>query len=603
MTRAFTEKDRQVFLRAYGLFGQGELQQADGCLDQLLAIHPKQRDCINLKAAIAASLHHMDVAERLWTQLVEINDRDVEILSNLGCLFQQTGRYAQAERYLKQAVAVDPLHANSYLNLGSLYATQRRHQESIENCRAALTINPQLAHAEFNMGTAWQGQFMFAQAHAAYERALSIDPNHYGARSNLIFTQHYLDTFDPQENKRHASLLGARLAALAPTVAPLAAPDGDLKRPLRIGFVSADLRTHPVGYFLRDLLPHLAQKNLQLVAYASSRTHDALSDSLALSFTNWRPVIDWSDAALAAQIVADRIDILIDLSGHSAGNRLSCLAARLAPIQMSWLGYFSTTGVPNMDYVIADPHSVPLEEAHFFTEKIARLPHSRYCFSPLVQRLAEVSLPSERREGVTFGCFQTLAKINDRVLGCWSKILAAVSSARLRVQTLDLDHAGTRAIFVAQLQRHGIALDRVDLVGAMPYDAYLQSYSQVDVLLDTFPYPGGTTTVEALWLGVPTLTLAQPGMLGRQGAAIMSSAGLERWVVPSEMAYVIHAIALARRHGPLWPQVAALRNAAPRHVQHCPLFDAPRFAADLDAQFRTLWREKVRARTAALTVL
>jgi protein O-GlcNAc transferase len=585
--------DRRAFLNVYELFTKGELIEADPAIDHLLLTHPDDRYCLNLKAVIAASLHRVEIAESIWKRVLQRHPDDVEALSNLGTLYQAAGQLGAAEFHLKQALVLNPQHFNSHLNLGNVYLAQCSYDEAILSYKKALLLNPQFAQAHFNIGNALREKMLFLEAHAAYARALEIDPAHYGARSNLLFTHHYLPNFDPAENKRQAEILASTLTANTSPTGPqsLAVVEAVGVRPLRIGFVSADLRTHPVGFFLRDVIGHLANKQVQLFAYSNSRVCDTLTDELKPVFAKWNYVIDISDTALAQLIIGDHIDILIDLSGHSAGNRLACLAARLAPIQMSWLGYFSTTGLSTIDYVIADPYCLPDEDGSYFTEKILRMPHSRYCFSPLTQYLSDRRPPSSRQEGVVFGCFQSIDKINGRVLKCWAQILATAYDARLRLQARQFDHSSSRTIFVEQLQLHGLAPERVELVGNMKYEDYLQSYSEVDLLLDTFPYPGGTTSAEAIWMGVPTLTLATPGMLGRQGAAIMSNVGLSHWVCHSEAEYVAQAISLARREGPLWSEIASLRAQSPERVRTYPLFDAPRFANDLNYLLQSLWQD------------
>lgn len=343
------------------------------------------------------------------------------------------------------------------------------------------------------------------------------------------------------------------------------------------------------------MLEALPAGEVTLFAYANSRVYDRMSERLRPAFEVWRQVVDWSNGELMQSIVADRIDVLMDLAGHTKGNRLDCFVRRLAPVQMTWLGYFSTTGLSGIDYVLADPVCLPPGEEIFFTEKVLRLPATRYCFSPLATALADRSLPSSRQDPVTFGCYQTLAKINAGVLRAWSQILAAAPHARLKIRSAQLDQPEVLAGFRARLQEQGLPLERIDTLPPLGYGDYLQSHCEIDVLLDTFPYPGGTTTAEALYLGVPTISLARPGMLGRQGEAILKNGGLGHWVCADEAGYVALAAAIGRRESPLLAEAAAVRLQAPAHVEGSALYDAGRFARDWVDALRSAWKARAAA--------
>ena len=287
----------------------------------------------------------------------------------------------------------------------------------------------------------------------------------------------------------------------------------------------------------------------------------------------------------------EHIDILLDLSGHSAGNRLTLFAAKPAPIQVSWLGYFGTTGLPVMDYALADPQSVPESEAQWFTERVWRLPHTRLCFSPPLRAPDVSGLPVLAGRPFTFGCFQELTKINASVLDAWKRIMLASPHARLRVQSVRLGYPDVMAAFAQRLRDAGLSDAQFQLVGPAPRDNYLAAYADVDLVLDTFPYPGGTTTVEAMWMGVPTLTLATPGMLGRQGAALLVNAGLPDWICNNPEAYVAQAIAWASPEGERRQRLSDLRAQLRPQLMKSPLMDAQHFAVDLDQALRGMWRD------------
>lgn len=449
--------------------------------------------------------------------------------------------------------------------------------------------------AHFNLAKWWQDAFDFEEASRAYQATLALAPHHADALANLIFVQHYRY---PPDEAAHQALL-RRCAPLYP-----AAPEWP-RRPaqaptLRVGLVSADLHQHPVGYFLRDVLLALASTavasgELRLLAYANDTTSDELTSCIRPVFEAWHTVDLWTDERLAAQIRSDGVDILVDLSGRTAGNRLPVFAAKPAPVQVSWLGYFASTGLPQMDAILADPVCVPEGEESLYVEQVVRLPHTRLCMSPPVAA-PEPSAPPLLRNGfITFGCYQTLPKINAGVLAAWAHILAACPQARLRLQAPQFSDAGQLSRFGERLHAAGIDAARVDLLPPVSRAQYLDSYSQVDILLDTFPYPGGTTTAEALWMGVPTLTLAMPGMLGRQGQALLSNLGLHDWVTHSEAEYMAQAVAWGQGGGLVAERLQSLRQQVRTQAASSPLFDAPRFARDWWAAMQDLWRQKMSA--------
>jgi predicted O-linked N-acetylglucosamine transferase (SPINDLY family) len=481
------------------------------------------------------------------------------------------------------------------MNLGLTYQSLGRDQEAKASYQAALALEPGHLQANFNLAKWWQDAFDFEEASRAYQATLALEPLHADSLANLIFVQHY--RYPPDEDAHQALL--RRCAQVYPT-APEWPRRPDQAQVLRVGLVSADMRQHPVGYFLRDVLLALASTavasgELRLLAYANDPTSDELTESIRPVFEAWHTVDLWTDERLAAQIRSDGVDILVDLSGRTAGNRLPVFAAKPAPLQVSWLGYFASTGLPQMDAILADPVCVPEGEESLYVEQVVRLPHTRLCMSPPVGAPDPSAPPVLSNGFITFGCYQTLPKINPGVLAAWAHILAACPQARLRLQAQQFSDAGQLTRFGERLRAAGIDAARVDLLPPVSRAQYLASYSQVDILLDTFPYPGGTTTAEALWMGVPTLTLAMPGMLGRQGQAMLCSLGLHDWVTQNEAEYMAQAVAWGQGGDQVAVRLQSLRQQMRSQAVSSPLFDAQRFARDWWAAMQDLWRQKMAA--------
>ncbi len=357
--------------------------------------------------------------------------------------------------------------------------------------------------------------------------------------------------------------------------------------PLRVGFVSADLRSHAVAYFLEGVLERLDPTRVESIAYPNGTATgaDPVSARLRGRFAAWRPLPP-DDAAAAELIRADGVQVLLDLSGHTAGNRLTMFARRPAPAQASWLGYAGTTGVDAMDVLIANAALSP-DMADECSETVLRLPGARLCFTPPPDNAPAVApSPASANGYITFCCCNDLAKLNDDVLGLWARVLTAVPASRLLLRAGQLDDSPLREDFVARLAAAGIDPARVDLEGPLPRAEYLAAYARADMALDPFPYPGGATSAEALWMGVPVLTLAGRGLLAGQGADIASAAGQSDWIARDADDYV----RLAMERAADYPALARLRAGLRARVAASALCDAGRFASDLTGALSEIWR-------------
>lgn len=492
----------------------------------------------------------------------------------------------EAIAHFKRAIALAPDYFEALNNLGNLLEADGQHHAAVTCFQAATALRPHQAETFVNLGGSLTACGELDAAIAAFRTAIRLDPALLSARSSLLFVLSQTGGGGVALYQQEAQLYGV-LAATDRTPCRHDRRQGDgSTAPLRVGLVSGDLGMHPVGYFLENIVAHLDPKKIVLIAYATAHGEDALTARISPKFAAWRVIADMNDAQAAEQIGADQVDILIDLAGHTAYNRLPLFALKPAPLQVSWLGYWASTGVMQIDYLLADPVSVPPALASQFCETIWRLPHTRLCFSPPTDAPAVAPAPAIENGFVTFGCFQRTSKITPAMLQLWSRILAALPQARLRLQSKQLAHAGECDAFYARLLAAGIAADRIILVGPMSRAAYLAAHAEVDIILDTAPFPGGTTTCEALWMGVPTLTLDGETMLARQGTSLLTAAGLADWIAPDENDYV----ALAVRMGADLPALPALRSTLRDRVRNSPVTDAARFAKDLEAALSGMWK-------------
>jgi protein O-GlcNAc transferase len=581
--------------QAYGVL----LQQAEAALaDQRhAAAETLLRQALALDAASPLARRKLVVAllflgkteeAQSWlAPLLEAHPRDANLLFNQAVVWIRLKKPAEAGATLQNLIALYPDHVQGRVHLANLLLHDPE--------RAMAVLQPVLAQAptdaelSFMLGCVCERLRDPKAAVAHYAQALVVNPGHVEALSNWLFTQHYVYPVDNEQVKATAVRHGQHVFEAAQRQGWVKPPrQRQPARPvMRIGVLSSDLRANVVGHFLASVLEALGQRRVELIAYANQGAKDPQAARIRAAFSRWHQILSLSDAKVADLIESDELDVLLDLNGHTKGHRLGVLLRRPAPRQVSWLGYFGTTGMPFIDAVITDPHCVPANEAHHFSEPLLRMPHSRFCLTaPAEAPAIAPDPPMASSPVITFACFQNLTKINGAVLALWRRVLEAVPASVLRLQSLKLDNAGEARRLRDRLVAAGIDWGRVRLMAGQPRDKYLEQYNEVDVLLDTFPYPGGTTTAEAIWMGVPTITLATPGMLGRQGQAMLENVGLGDWVVHSEDGYVAMALALAQERAATVARLGQLRQSLRETALKSPLFDAQRFAKDLERLLR-----------------
>lgn len=481
----------------------------------------------------------------------------------------------------QKAAQLSPQDPLILLNLCAVQIKRSDFFSALETGQRILGIDPNNAAAYGHMAIAHQFTGQHAMTIENYRNALRLNPEQLQTHQNLLLALTCVPGYPREEYLLEAQRYAAKASAKAnPYAAWLCSAYSPGARPLRVGFVSADLMYHPVGMFLDNVLPFLDREKISCIAYSSCAAEDAFTAHLKPMFDEWIQVAWMPDDELARKIHGDSIDVLVDLSGHTGQSRLAAFAWRPAPVQLSWLGYWASTGMTEMDYLLVDPISVHPDEAGFYSEKLCFLPDTRLCFSPPVTAspIGINDLPALRKRHITFASFQTLSKLTNETIATWSKILAKMPSARLRIQSRALSYPQSVADMKNRLASANIDLSRVDLFGVSSRDAYLTAYGDVDIVLDTFPFPGGTTTAEALWMGVPTVTLTGNTLVSRQGESMLRCADLDDWVAGTEQEYIQIAAERASDLQGLAHLRANLRDA----VLASPLFDGARFAKNLE---------------------
>jgi protein O-GlcNAc transferase len=576
------------------LKAQSRLEEAKAALQQALAIKPRYAEAVYNLANIYLALGKFDNAVDHFRQALEIKPDYADAYNNLGTALNEQGHTALALENYRQAIAVNPQHAGAYNNLAILFRDQGQTAAADEMAQRALQIRPDFADAYNTLGNirSWQGRPDAAVE--MFEKALELAPDHVSAHSNLVMMMQYLPRYSADDLLTAAKDWNARHARAVPRLAsPANAPDP--QRRLRIGYVSADFHHHPVGIFIEAVLSQHDKTRYEIFCYYNGNHTDTLTESLQQYADHWRAIKGESDQSVAERIRRDGIDILVDLSGHTQSHRLLVFPRRPAPVQLSWMGYFATTGVDGVDYIIADRFVIPPAEERYYTEQVERLPHGYLCFTPPELPITVGPLPARLRGAITFGCFNNPAKITPEVITCWSRLLHALPDARLHLKYKFFAESEAVLYFQNAFTAHGIDAQRIRFAGQSPYPEYLDSYNGIDIALDPFPFNGCTTSVEALWMGVPVITLSGDRFAGHMGESIMKNLDLYECVANSQEDYLEKAIALAAD----LPRLADLRSRLRERLLNSPLCDGPTFTRNLETLYRKLWTNWCQARSTA----
>jgi predicted O-linked N-acetylglucosamine transferase (SPINDLY family) len=531
-----------------------------------------------LEAALAAGA---DAAPAAGADAARAASPGASLRGEAAQLFREAGRPDLAlphARALAKAAPQDPLAVSG---LGETLLGMGRPHDALPHLAAVAAALPDRADAKVNHGLALLQSGRAAAAAAVQRAAIAQDPACRPAWHNLLLALNYVPEASAAEVAAAHRAYGA---AFPPRPAPPFANPADPGRRLRVGFLSGDLRAHPVGYFLEATLAAHPRGDVTLHAYASQGGGDAATARLRGLFDGWRQVQGLPDAAVAAAIRADAIDILVDLSGHTQGTRLPVLEHRAAPVQASWIGYANSTGSAAVDWILADAATVPPGEEALYVERVHRLPGCYLCFTPPGFAVPRTPPPMLARGHVTFGCCNAPMKLNAAVLRAWARILDQVPRARLLLKARALEDAGTAAAIRQGFAAAGGDPARLDIEGHSPRPAYVARLADIDIMLDPFPFPGGTTTAEALRAGVPVLSLrGRGGMMSRNGETLLAAAGLSDWVAADVDDYVAQAVRRARDPAGL----AALRAGMDTRA----LSDGAAMARGLEAAWRAMWRD------------
>lgn len=622
--------DAQLLLSlGFVLKEQGGKPEARLALERCLqcVCEPADRaDAWYLLGQLAQEAGNNAGAENAYRSAMQSRPDFLRACKDLCRLLHASGQSAQVQSVLEACVVNAPQCVEFRLWLADIYENEFDFDGVVRQLRCAVALGARkvdtlttLAAAEYRMGYPGAAAETFdlavsldpgvefeAHYHRGYflvrtgdldhgvqalEQAIVLKPDFFAAHSLLLMALSYVESSRrhhyQQAAMRFAQAAGAQVPAPLRTITP-ASPNGTL----RIGFVSGDFRTHPVVHFLRGVLEHLNRSLFHVVAYSDNVLEDVGTRKIRPLFDAWHSIQGMSDQQATEMIRAHGMDVLFDLGGHTGGGRLPLFAWRPATVQVTWLGYFASTGLAEMDFVLGDDVSIPVDTTEWFSEMVFRMPDTRLCMAtPDAEAAVPIAPPPSVQQGwVTFGVFQQVGKISMQTIAVWNRLLHAMPTARLRIQGEGLQVTETRRRLEQNMASLGMDMSRVTLLAPDRFDAYLHAHNEVDVLLDTYPYPGGTTTAWGLWMGVPTVSMVGDTMLARQGLMMLRCVGLERLCAAGDDAYLRLAVEVGRDV----EFRAMLRRDLRQRALNSPLFDNKRFALafekailDMVAQIRS----------------
>jgi predicted O-linked N-acetylglucosamine transferase (SPINDLY family) len=560
---------------------QGQLAAAGDCYRRALDLNPRSHEALSNLGVVLKEQGKYDEAARCLDEALKLNPKSDAACTNLGTVLKELGRFDEALGWHCRALELNPRSHFALNNLGSLLKEQGRFVEARGCFEKAIEFQPDFHFAHNNLGSALCELGRTREALDCFRRALELKPAYHPAFSNLLFALNYLPDTDRAElfaeHRRFDATFGEPLRALHQPHTNLRDP----ARVLRVGFVSGDFRDHPVASFIEPVFARYSRAEAEVFCYANQPTSDSMTARLRGQVEHWREVAGWTDDELADAIRHDGIDILVDLSGHTARHRLLVFARKPAPIQVSMIGYMQTTGLSAMDYRITDTGLDPVGVSEAFNvEELVRLPAGAATFRPPADCPPVNELPALRNGFVTFGSFNNLAKVTPEALAAWAEILRAVPNSRLLVVGREGNAAHTT------LTGHGVAQERIEMIPRQSMPDYLALHHRVDLLLDTFPYNGGTTALIAAWMGVPFVTVESASTTGRAGANLLRPLGLAGLIASGAPDYVQRAVVAASD----LPRLAQWRSALRGKLD--PLLgDGDAYTHQLQHAFREMWRK------------
>lgn len=561
-------------------------QEALESYDKALAINGNLAEAHNGRGWALCRLRNYDEAVASLNRALSIKPDYAAALANRAVALRELQRFDEALADGNRAIALAPDDANGWLARASVLLQIQQIAQASHDCEKALAIAPDSIQSHLVLGLCLAGLGRIEEALASFDRALDIQPDFQSAISNKIFTLDFMADASVEQHQQARQIwwerIGAKIASEA--VRPHD-NDRDPDRRLVLGYVSSDFNAHSAAFIFKPVLQHHDRAQFEIVCYSCSSKADATTGEFQGIAERWRDSSQWTDDRLAAEIRADGVDILIDLSGHTRGNRLGVFARKPAPIQVHGWGHGTGTGLPTIDYLFSDPVAIPFAVRHLFAETVVDLP----CFVTLTSLPAGIDrapTPASSNGFVTFGVFNRISKISDEAAEAWSRIVERVPGSRLLIKDVALDDQLVRDNLLARFAACRLPAERIDLLGATLRSEHLASFNRVDMCLDPFPQNGGVSTWEALQMGVPVVAKLGSSLPSRAAGSILTALGLPDWVTDSHEAYVEIAASRAAEIGDL----DRLRRELPGQINAAAAGNPVSYAQAVDDAYRAMWQ-------------
>ena len=578
------------YIEAYNNLGntlneQGKFIEAEASFRKAIILKPEYFEVYYNMGIMLNVQHKFNEAEESYKKALAIKPDYVEAYNNLGNTLNEQGKFIEAEVSFRKAIALKPDHVVAYNNLGITLDEQGKFIEAEASFRKAIALKPDYTEAYSNLGKILHELGKLEEAIENYDKAIKSKVDYFKAYSNKNFCLNYSSSYSPlyiytQHLKFEKQFGGFK--AKSPLSVKIKKKSNER---LRIGYVSGDFRAHSVAYFFKPLLQNHNSHVVETFCYYNNNFIDKITNNIMTTCDHWRSIFGITDSEIFKIIRKDKIDILVDLSGHTGKNNLLVFAQKPAPIQVTWLGYPNTTGLSSIDYRFTDIIADPVGEADdLHSEKLLRLPNGFLCFQGNEKVLSKSDPPQTHYDYITFGSFNNLSKITSEVIDVWSKILNLIPKSHLILKCRKLKH--NKDYYYELFKNKGIDKDRIQLYEHLPSTGdHLELYNSIDISLDPFPYNGATTTCEALWMGVPVITLLGDRHVGRVGASILTNVGLKDFIARDIDSYINLAVEMSANT----KKLKEIRMTLRRQMQESLLCDARSFADNVETSYKDMW--------------
>jgi len=573
----------------------GKIDEQIAHFRQAIQLTPDRPEVYSLLGIALMNQAQLNEAASCFMQALELRPDFLEVHQNLGMVFEKQGKFDQAIECFERALQLNPNLIEPLNSLGHAYQKSGQPDTAIECFKRLLAVNPNYAEAYLNLGNALKDQAQMEAAIACYRRAVDLQPHLTTAWSNLLYALYFCPGISQAAiYEEHLRWNAQQVKPLENSVQPHP-NDRSPSRRLRIGYVSANFRNHVSALFFAPLFQQHDKQEVEVFCYADGPA-EGLTLLLRANIPVWRTIAGMTDDHAAQLIRQDQIDILVDVTMHMAGGRPSLFARRPAPVQVCCIAYPGTTGLSTIDYRLSDPYvDPPTTPDDYYSEKTFRLPDTFWCFDPLTNGPPVNALPALKNGHITFGSLNNFCKVNPGTLKLWAQVLLATDRSRL---VLLAPEGSARKWVCNLLQQEGIAPERITFFARQSRQKYLELFQQIDVGLDTIPYNGHTTSLDALWMGVPVVTIVGDTTVGRAGLCQCHNLGLDELVAESPDQFVRIAVELAHN----LPRLTDLRQTLRDRLQRSPLMDAPRFAANVERAYRHMWQRWCASRSSPARV-